>query len=424
MARPRKQPAGARPSLLTADAASLPEIPVAEQPYPLPAGWKWVRLGDVAHLQAGKNIPSRSIQCQESDNFPFPCFGGNGVRGYVATFNHDGVYPLIGRQGALCGNVHLASGKFYATEHAVAVSGRIQLCPIWVFYCLRDMNLNQYATATAQPGLAVSTLNTLPFPLPSREEQERIVARIESLFARLDEAREKVDAVAESYETRKAALLHKAFNGELTAKWREEKGVDVNGWKRVRLGDVYQINPKITANDDTLVSFVPMEKISPGMTGSFTFEIMPWGKAKKGHTQFADGDVAFAKISPCFENGKSMLVHGLENGIGAGTTELIVLRQPDIIQKYTFYLVSSADFIRKGIQTYSGTVGQQRISMDFVRAYPIPLPTLPEQEEIVRLLDSLLERERQIREAAEQVRERIDLMKRAILARAFRGELG
>lgn len=286
------------------------------------------------------------------------------------------------------------------------------------------MNLNQYATATAQPGLAVSTLNTLPFPLPSREEQERIVARIESLFARLDEAREKVDAVAESYETRKAALLHKAFNGELTAKWREEKGVDVNGWKRVRLGDVYQINPKITANDDTLVSFVPMEKISPGMTGSFTFEIMPWGKAKKGHTQFADGDVAFAKISPCFENGKSMLVHGLENGIGAGTTELIVLRQPDIIQKYTFYLVSSADFIRKGIQTYSGTVGQQRISMDFVRAYPIPLPTLPEQEEIVRLLDSLLERERQIREAAEQVRERIDLMKRAILARAFRGELG
>ena len=79
------------------------------------------------------------------------------------------------------------------------------------------------------------------------------------------------------------------------------------GWKWVRLGKLYQINPRIIADDNTMSSFVPMEKIEPGMKGTFTFEILPWGKAKKGHTQFADGDVAFAKISPCFENGKSML---------------------------------------------------------------------------------------------------------------------
>ena len=128
------------------------------------------------------------------------------------------------------------------------------------------------------------------------------------------------------------------------------------GWKWVRLGGIYQINPKSKAEDDTLASFVPMEKIDPGMKGTFTFDVQPWGKIKKGHTQFENGDIAFAKISPCFENGKSMLVQGLKNGLGAGTTELIVLRQPNVFQKYTFYLVSSSDFIQKGTQTYSGTV--------------------------------------------------------------------
>ena len=195
------------------------------------------------------------------------------------------------------------------------------------------------------------------------------------------------------------------------------------GWKWVRLGDVYTINPKNEINDSTLVSFVPMERISPGMTGVFTFETRNWEKVKRGYTHFADGDVAFAKISPCFENRKSMIVHGLENGYGAGTTELIVLRQPNILQKYTFFIISTDDFIQKGVQTYSGTVGQQRISIDFVRNYPIPLPPREEQERIVGHIESLFARLDEARQKAEAVRDSVALRRAAILHKAFTGEL-
>lgn len=195
------------------------------------------------------------------------------------------------------------------------------------------------------------------------------------------------------------------------------------GWRWVRLGKLYQINPRIIADDNTMASFVPMEKIEPGMKGTFTFESLPWGKAKKGHTQFADGDVAFAKISPCFENGKSMLVRGLKNGIGAGTTELIILRQPSVLQKYTFYLICSSDFIQKGTHTYSGTVGQQRISMDFVRNYPVPLPPLNDQQRIVDSIESLFAKLDEAREKAKAVLNGFESRKAAILHKAFTGEL-
>lgn len=194
-------------------------------------------------------------------------------------------------------------------------------------------------------------------------------------------------------------------------------------WRWVRLGDVYRINPKNSAGGNTLAAFVPMEKISPGMTSAFSFEVQPWDKAKKGHTQFADGDVAFAKISPCFENRKSFLARGLPNGIGGGTTELIVLRQPLVDPRYTFWLISDERFISGGLRTYSGTVGQQRISMDYVRNYEIPLPPFPEQQRIAARIESLFAR---LDEAADKLRAVVDgseLRRAAILHRAFTGEL-
>ena len=194
-------------------------------------------------------------------------------------------------------------------------------------------------------------------------------------------------------------------------------------WCWVKLGNLYEINPKITADDTILASFVPMERIGAGMTGRFTFEIQPWGKARKNHTQFADGDVAFAKISPCFENQKSMMVQGLMNGIGGGTTELIILRQAQMNQKYTFLLVSTEDFISRGKATYSGTVGQQRISMDFVKAYPVPVPPLPEQHRIVTRIESLFAKLDEAKEKAQAVVDGFELRKSAILHKAFTGEL-
>ena len=204
----------------------------------------------------------------------------------------------------------------------------------------------------------------------------------------------------------------------------EEQPYEIpENWCWVRMRDLYVINPKNSASDDLPASFVPMERIAPGMVGDFTYEVQPWGKAKKGHTQFADGDVAFAKISPCFENRKSMMVNGLENGIGAGTTELIILRQPLVDQAYTFWMVTDDRFILGGNQTYSGTVGQQRISMDYVREYPVPLAPLAEQKRIVDTIVDLFADLDKAAENAERIIDNAENRKKAILHQAFVGEL-
>ena len=194
-------------------------------------------------------------------------------------------------------------------------------------------------------------------------------------------------------------------------------------WVWVRLGSLYEVNPKNKAADELDAAFIPMEKISAGMLSEYSYETQEWCKAKKGHTQFADGDVAFAKISPCFENRKSMMLNNLPNSIGGGTTELIILRNASINQKYTFWLVSDERFIRGGVQTYSGTVGQQRINMDYVRSYPIPLPPLSEQQRIVERIEELFAKLDEAKERLQEVADSFAVRKAAILHKAFTGEL-
>ena len=152
-----------------------------ELPFEIPENWCWCKIGTIFTLQAGKNI-----QAAEIHENPFtdshPCYGGNGIRGYVASSNRTGDYPIIGRQGALCGNINRATGEFYATEHAVCVETYSQISVAWACLFLTALNLNQYATATAQPGLAVANINEVYIPLPPLAEQHRIVQRIEELL--------------------------------------------------------------------------------------------------------------------------------------------------------------------------------------------------------------------------------------------------
>lgn len=204
----------------------------------------------------------------------------------------------------------------------------------------------------------------------------------------------------------------------------EEQPYEVpENWVWVRLGSLYEVNPKNKADDELDAAFIPMEKISAGMLSEYSYETQKWCKAKKGHTQFADGDVVFAKISPCFENRKSMMLNNLPNSIGGGTTELIILRNASINQKYTFWLVSDERFIRGGVQTYSGTVGQQRINMDYVRSYPIPLPPLSEQQRIVERIEELFAKLDEAKERLQEVADSFAVRKAAILHKAFTGEL-
>ena len=160
----------------------LPEISDEEIPFDIPANWKWVRIGEIFTLQSGKNISATSIKKDKDDNCKYMCYGGNGLRGFVDSYNVEGYYAIIGRQGALCGNINFAEGKFYATEHAVVVYEYANTCVTWAGVFLRALNLNQYATSVAQPGLAVGKINNVLIPLPPLAEQKRIVQKLDEIL--------------------------------------------------------------------------------------------------------------------------------------------------------------------------------------------------------------------------------------------------
>ena len=138
-------------------------------------GVRWMKLGDACTLKAGKHISALDIYPENNKEHSIPCYGGNGIRGFVVEYSNDGNHPIIGRQGALCGNVCYASGKFYATEHAVVVTPHGLYNERFLYYLLDVLDLNQYKSAGAQPGLAVGTLEKIVVPVPPLEEQQRIV---------------------------------------------------------------------------------------------------------------------------------------------------------------------------------------------------------------------------------------------------------
>ena len=197
----------------------LPPISLEDIPFEIPKEWKWCRIGDIFTLQAGKNIASSEIYNSKSKEHQYPCYGGNGRRGYVSTYNRTGHFCIIGRQGALCGNVNFANGTFYATEHAVVVDVYSNVDVSWSGIFLSALNLNQYATATAQPGLAVANINKVLIPLPPIGEQKRIVAKLEKLLPLIDEfsaAQEQLDKLNKDLpEALKKSILQEAIQGKL-----------------------------------------------------------------------------------------------------------------------------------------------------------------------------------------------------------------
>ena len=163
------------------------------------------------------------------------------------------------------------------------------------------------------------------------------------------------------------------------------------GWVWCRLGDISLINPKNNLNDELDVSFIPMTLISEGFSNVHTSEVKKWKNIKKGYTHFCNEDIGIAKITPCFENRKSVIFNNLKNGVGAGTTELYILRNNKTISfnKYLFWVVKTQEFINKGIESFTGAVGQQRVSKDFIENTLIPLPPLAEQHRIVQKIEQL-----------------------------------
>ena len=134
------------------------------------------KLGELFLLKAGITTDSNDILSYMTSSHKYLCYGGNGVRGYTKYFSYSGTFPLIGRQGALCGNVQLAQGSFHATEHAILVKPLVEYIDvIWAYYALRALDLFRYHTGAAQPGISVKTLNNILLPIPILSEQKKFV---------------------------------------------------------------------------------------------------------------------------------------------------------------------------------------------------------------------------------------------------------
>ena len=207
----------------------------------LPKGWRLSTLGEVFTLQAGKNITAKDIKDAVTESHPYKCYGGNGVRGFVALYNREGDFPIIGRQGALCGNINIAKGKFYATEHAVVVESYCDVDLMWAYYILTTLNLNQYATATAQPGLSVAVINDVCIPIPPRKEQERISKEIGHWFDLIDQIEQGKSDLQTIIKQTKSKILDLAIRGKLVPQ-------DPNDEPAIEL--LKRINPDFTPCDN------------------------------------------------------------------------------------------------------------------------------------------------------------------------------
>ena len=197
-----------------------------EIPFEIPQGWEWCRLKHMCSMQAGKNISASEIYDEKSVLHPYRCVGGNGLRGFTNTFNAEGHFAIIGRQGALCGCLNMESGKFYATEHAVVVNGFGIIPSLFIYYFFTALNLNQYATATAQPGLAVSNIVEVFIPLPPLPEQLRIVSKIEKLLPLVktyEQAQNGLNELNASLnEQLRKSILQEAIQGKLVPQCSDE----------------------------------------------------------------------------------------------------------------------------------------------------------------------------------------------------------
>ena len=198
-------------------------------------------------------------------------------------------------------------------------------------------------------------------------------------------------------------------------------------WSWSRLSNIVQINPKNYVDDDKEAAFIPMEKIEATYLSSYTYTVRKWREIKYGYTHFADGDVAFAKITPCFQNRKSMILNNLPNGIGAGTTELKVLRtyRNTLSVEYLLFFLESPYFVEEAV--FKGTANQQRIISGYLENKLFPLPPLNEQRSIAEKIKKSIvavEQYGKVQDKLEDLNNNLNtLLKKSVLQEAIQGKL-
>lgn len=412
-------------------------VPAEEQPYEVPENWVWVRLGTIAEIVTG-GTPSKKHPEYYGGNFPFykPSDLDQGRLTYDASeyLSEEGkkVSRIIPKNStAVCCIGSIGKCGYLMCEGTTnqqinsAIPKINSLC-MYYYLCTENFvqNLLSMASATTIAIVNKSKMESCAFPLPPLPEQQRIVERIEELFAKIDEAKERLQEAVDSFAVRKAAILHKAFTGELTKQWRRENGVSDESWEESNFG-------KFTVSQYGYTEKAHWEKIGPKFLritdiqdNKVDWDEVPWCPIDEdGMKQYAVeiGDIMIARTGAT--TGKSYLICDDVEAVFASFLIRLKVVNKNLDYNYLYGYMQSEDYWRQ-ITDFSSGIAQPGVNASKLKQIKFKCPTLPEQHEIVRLIDDLLARERKAQQATEQALASIDLMKKSILARAFRGELG
>lgn len=398
-------------------------VPDWEWPYKLPENWCWTYFKSISTIQTGKKDANYG---SDEGKYPFFTCAAEPIRCHGYSFDCRAI--LLAGNGDI-NNINRYNGKFEAYQRTYVVKISEPLCFDYIFYWFKyrwfDFNKGKMF-GTAIPYIRLGNLQEFPTPIPPLAEQQRIVVRIESLFSKLDEAKEKAQAVVDSFETRKAAILHKAFTGELTAKWREEHGVGMDSWEKKSVGELCISLKYGTAKKSDASGNVVVLRMGNLRQGEIDWSDLAYSNDSDDIEKYKlfSGDVLFNRTNSAALVGKTAIYRGEHPAIYAGYLIKLDYDHDKIIGDYLNYALNTLDAKKYCNSVKTDGVNQSNINAKKIGAYSFNVPSIPEQEKIVSVIQKLLSKEQQAKEAAEAVLDQIDLMKKSILARAFRGELG
>lgn len=415
-------------------------VPAEEQPYEVPENWVWVRLGAVnKYISKSVNPISEPDKIFELysvpsmvDNYPEIIAGSDIGSSKQSVCKKDvllcKINPRINRVWKVS---QFTDNELIASSEWIIIRNN-HIDENYLMYCFQSKYFREFILSNVS-GVGGSLMRaqpkyvqTYPIPLPPLSEQQRIVERIEELFAKLDEAKERLQEVVDSFAVRKAAILHKAFTGELTKQWRLENGVSDESWEEKTIGEIcsslkYGTSKK--SSDDGEVVVLRMGNLQ---NGEIDWSNLAYTSDEEDIKKYLlkSGDVLFNRTNSPELVGKTSIYRGEMPAIYAGYLIKLDYEKNIVVGDYLNYYLNSSKAKEYYMQVKTDGVSQSNINAKKIGEFEIPLPTISEQHEIVRLIDDLLARERAAQQAAEQALASIDLMKKSILARAFRGELG
>lgn len=412
-------------------------VPVEEQPYKIPENWCWTTVDKVSRVITGSTPSKKNLEYYGTE-FPFfkPADLDAGRHVYNASeyLSEEGkkvsriiptkstVVCCIGSIGK-CGYLETEGTTNQQINSAIPKINSLYL----YYYMNTDNFINQLwekASATTIAIVNKAKMETCMFPLAPSGEQQRIVDCIESIFFRLDEAKEKAQAVVDSFELRKSAILHKAFTGELTKQWREKQGLTLKSWKHKKFSEICDVvrggSPRPAGNPKFYGGSIPFMKVA-----DITQNNSPFVSSTK-HTIKEEGLKKTRMVAPntllLTNSGATLGVPAItliQTTFNDGIAAFLNLKSDNLLFYYYFWMSKTNELrgINKG-------AAQPNLNTDIIGAIEIDIPKEDEQTQIVMILKYLIGKEEQVKEAAESVIEKIETMKKTVLACAFRGKLG